>query len=518
MHDLIDALVDEGSFLEVHKRWAKEVVVGYARLEGRAVGIVANQPKFKGGVLFVDSADKAARFIWTCNAFGIPLLFLADVPGFMIGTQVERQGIIRHGAKMISAVSEATVPKISVIVRKAYGAGLYAMSGPAFDPDCTIALPSAKIAVMGPSAAVNAVFYNQLQAIEDEDARAAKRAELMEEYAEGVDLLKLASEMVIDAIVQPEDLRAELVGPLRPLRRQGPRVAGQAQRHSAGVSHDARRELLGELIDHAALFPPASMDMPEAIEADRAARDGEHAWMLGRFICPASRLGELPVAAPRLSVVLDGGEGDLEAVHDARLAGRAVELVEARIDPAWIPDTQELVQAKLGEGVEAFWELAPGRGLRGAVAAVREARAGAKIRCGGATAAPPVEAVAEFIAACRDAGVRFKATAGLHHAIRAGDAHGFLNVLAAAVFAYTDGLERRRARAAAGRGGRERLHRRCHRPRAARPSRQPRADRRGTPRPVRRLRLVLVRRAGRRPHGAGGAAGMTNVRPPIRFP
>ena len=142
MHELIDALVDEGSFLEVHKRWAKEVIVGYARLEGRVVGIVANQPKFKGGVLFVDSADKAARFIWTCNAFGIPLLFLADVPGFMIGTAVERQGIIRHGAKMISAVSEATVPKISVIVRKAYGAGLYAMAGPAFDPDATLALPT----------------------------------------------------------------------------------------------------------------------------------------------------------------------------------------------------------------------------------------------------------------------------------------------------------------------------------------------------------------------------------------
>src|SRR5687768_16205194 len=211
MRDLIEALADDGSFLEVHKRWAKELIVGYARLDGRAVGIVANQPKFKGGVLFVDSADKAARFIWTCNAFNIPLLFLADVPGFMIGTAVERQGIIRHGAKMISAVSEATVPKISVIVRKAYGAGLYAMSGPAFDPDCTIALPTAKIAVMGPSAAVNAVFYNQLQAIEDEDERAAKRAELMEEYAEGVDLLHLASEMVVDAIVQPEALRDELV-------------------------------------------------------------------------------------------------------------------------------------------------------------------------------------------------------------------------------------------------------------------------------------------------------------------
>ena len=206
-----DAVVDEDSFLEVHKRWAKEVIVGYARLEGRVVGIVANQPKFKGGVLFVDSADKAARFIWTCNAFNVPLLFLADVPGFMIGTAVERQGIIRHGAKMISAVSEATVPKLSVIVRKAYGAGLYAMAGPAFDPDATLALPSAKIAVMGPSAAVNAVFYNQLQAIEDEQEREARRAELMEEYAEGVDLLKLASEMVIDSIVQPEDLRDELV-------------------------------------------------------------------------------------------------------------------------------------------------------------------------------------------------------------------------------------------------------------------------------------------------------------------
>ena len=123
-------------------------------------------------MLFVDSADKAARFIWTCNAFNVPLLFLADVPGFMIGTQVERDGIIRHGAKMISAVSEATVPKISVIVRKAYGAGLYAMAGPAFDPDCCIALPSASIAVMGPQAAINAVYYNQLQAIEDEAERA----------------------------------------------------------------------------------------------------------------------------------------------------------------------------------------------------------------------------------------------------------------------------------------------------------------------------------------------------------
>ncbi len=175
------------------------------------MGIVANQPKHKGGVLFGDSADKAARFIWTCNAFNVPLLFLADVPGFMIGTQVERQGIIRHGAKMISAVSQATVPKISVVVRKAYGAGLYAMAGPAFEPDCCLALPSASIAVMGPQAAINAVFYNQLQAIADEAERAARVEELRREYAEDIDILHLASELVVDAVVEPASLRGELV-------------------------------------------------------------------------------------------------------------------------------------------------------------------------------------------------------------------------------------------------------------------------------------------------------------------
>ena len=209
--DLIDALIDAGSFCEVHARWAKELVVGYARIDGRAVGIVANQPRQKGGVLFVDSADKAARFILTCNAFNIPLLFLADVPGFMIGTAVERQGIIRHGAKMISAVSEATVPKVSVIVRKAYGAGLYAMAGPAFEPDCCIALPGASIAVMGPEAAVNAVFFNQIQKLADEAEREAFVAAKREEYAADIDILHLASELVIDAIVEPDDLRAELI-------------------------------------------------------------------------------------------------------------------------------------------------------------------------------------------------------------------------------------------------------------------------------------------------------------------
>ncbi len=211
MREVLDALLDADSLLEVHKRWAKELIVGYARIDGRAVGIVANQPRQKGGVLFVDSADKAARFIQTCNAFNVPLLFLADVPGFMIGTAVERQGIIRHGAKMISAVSEATVPKLSVIVRKAYGAGLYAMAGPAFEPDGCIALPSASIAVMGPQAAINAVFYNQIQAIEDEAERDAFVAAKREEYSDDIDILHLASELVIDAIVQPEDLRAEVI-------------------------------------------------------------------------------------------------------------------------------------------------------------------------------------------------------------------------------------------------------------------------------------------------------------------
>jgi methylmalonyl-CoA decarboxylase subunit alpha len=209
--ELIEALTDEGSFIEVHARWAKEVVVGFARLDGRVIAIVANQPKYKGGVLFVDSADKAARFIWTANAFNVPLLFLADVPGFMIGTDVERQGIIRHGAKMISAVSEATVPKMSVIVRKAYGAGLYAMAGPAFEPDCCIALPTASIAVMGPEAAINAVFFNQIQEIGDEGERAkfveAKRAE----YADDIDILHLSSELVVDAVIEPDDLRGELI-------------------------------------------------------------------------------------------------------------------------------------------------------------------------------------------------------------------------------------------------------------------------------------------------------------------
>lgn len=211
MHDFIDALVDEGSFFEIKKLFAQEIVTGLARLNGKPVGIVANQPRFKGGVLFVDSADKAARFINLCDAFHIPLLFLADVPGFMIGTAVERAGIIRHGAKMISAMAEATVPKISIIVRKAYGAGLYAMASSAFEPDCCLALPGAQIAVMGPEAAVNAVYSNKIQAIEDPQERQAFIMEKRKEYQEDIDIYLLASNLIVDGIVAPSDLRQELI-------------------------------------------------------------------------------------------------------------------------------------------------------------------------------------------------------------------------------------------------------------------------------------------------------------------
>jgi acetyl-CoA carboxylase carboxyltransferase component len=204
-------LLDGGDLFEIQPLWAKEVVTGFGHLGGRVVGVVANNSMFKGGVLFVDSADKATRFVQLCDAFNVPLLFLSDVPGFMVGSAVEKQGIIRHGAKMITAIAEATVPKICVVVRKAYGAGLYAMAGPGFEPDATIALPTAKIAVMGAEAAVNAVYANKIAAIEDEAERAAFVAAKREEYERDIDIVRLASELVIDAIVEPHELRAELI-------------------------------------------------------------------------------------------------------------------------------------------------------------------------------------------------------------------------------------------------------------------------------------------------------------------
>ncbi len=209
MMKVVEGIVDEGSFFEMKKLFAREIITGFARIEGKPVGIVANQPKMKGGVLFVDSADKAARFIFLCDAYNIPLLFLADVPGFMIGTQVEKQGIIRHGAKMVYAMSSATVPKICVVIRKAFGAGLYAMCGPGFDPDVTLALPSAQIAVMGPDPAVNAVYANKISELPEAD-RPAFIAEKKAEYQKDIDIQRLASELIVDGVVPGERLRDEL--------------------------------------------------------------------------------------------------------------------------------------------------------------------------------------------------------------------------------------------------------------------------------------------------------------------
>ena len=210
MYEVIDRVIDAGSWFEVKKLFAAEVIVGLARIDGRSVGIVANQPKVKGGVLMVNSSDKAARFIWLCNAFNIPLVYLSDVAGFMVGSKVEREGIIRHGAKMVFATSQATVPKISVIVRKCYGAGLYAMCGPAFEPDATLALPQGQIAIMGPEPAVNAVYYNKIMELPESERAAYVKAK-RDEYAQDVDVYKLASEMLIDDIVPGASLRAELV-------------------------------------------------------------------------------------------------------------------------------------------------------------------------------------------------------------------------------------------------------------------------------------------------------------------
>jgi acetyl-CoA carboxylase carboxyltransferase component len=211
MRKLAKGLLDDATYFEIQALWAREVTIGFGRLHGEVVGVVANNSLHKGGVLFNDSADKATRFVQLCDAFNVPLLFLCDVPGFMVGTAVEKQGIIRHGAKMITAIAEATVPKICVVVRKAYGAGLYAMAGPGFEPDATIALPTAKIAVMGAEAAINAVYANKIAAIADEAEREAFVAAKREEYERDIDIVRLASELVVDTIVEPADLRGELV-------------------------------------------------------------------------------------------------------------------------------------------------------------------------------------------------------------------------------------------------------------------------------------------------------------------
>lgn len=219
MTSFLRGIVDAGTLFQIKERYAREVITALGLLDGKPVGIVASQPGHLEGMLFVDSADKAARFMWLCDAMNLPLLYFADVPGFMIGTKVEREGIIRAGAKMLTAIAEATVPRISVVVRKAYGAGLYAFSGPGFDPDATLALPTAEIAVMAPEAAINAASFDRIGPLPENEDDAFVEARLSEHVAD-VDLLRLASEVVVDAVVQPEELRRELIMRLRYVSRK----------------------------------------------------------------------------------------------------------------------------------------------------------------------------------------------------------------------------------------------------------------------------------------------------------
>ncbi len=212
MNDVIERIVDHDSLFELQPEFGSEILTAFARIDGRPVGIVANQPAQRAGAIFPDAAGKAAEFIWKCDAYSIPLLYLCDTPGFMAGSQVEKEGILEQGKKMIYATSSATVPKQCVVVRKAYGAGIYAMSGPAYDPESTIALPSGEIAIMGPEAAINAVYANRLADIDDEEERAEREAELREEFREEIDVHRMASDVVIDEIVPPSELREELVG------------------------------------------------------------------------------------------------------------------------------------------------------------------------------------------------------------------------------------------------------------------------------------------------------------------
>jgi acetyl-CoA carboxylase carboxyltransferase component len=227
MYEIIRRIVDDGVYFDMKPQFAKTIITCFARFGGRPVGIVANQPKQLGGILDNDSADKAARFVNLCNAYGIPLLFLQDVPGFMVGTKVEAGGIIRHGAKMLYAVANATVPKITVIVRKAYGAGYYVMNGRAYEPDLIVAWPSAEISVMGAEGAVEIVFRKQ---VEEADDPAAKKAELIAGYRKVIDVYIAAKNGMIDDVIDPRETRPTIIRALemaeskrvqRPWKRNG---------------------------------------------------------------------------------------------------------------------------------------------------------------------------------------------------------------------------------------------------------------------------------------------------------
>jgi acetyl-CoA carboxylase carboxyltransferase component len=227
MYEVVRRIVDDGEWLDLKPKWARTIITCFARMGGRPVGIVASQPRQLGGILDNDSADKAARFVTLCDAFGIPLVFLVDVPGFMVGTKVEQAGIIRHGAKMLHAVASATVPKITVILRKAYGAGYYVMNGRAYEPDLIVAWPSAEISVMGAEGAVEIVMRRQVEEAEDP---AAKRAELVAAYQGLIDVYVAARNGMIDDVIDPRETRPTIVRALelsehkkveRPWRRHG---------------------------------------------------------------------------------------------------------------------------------------------------------------------------------------------------------------------------------------------------------------------------------------------------------
>ncbi|MEA2497597.1 MAG: methylmalonyl-CoA decarboxylase subunit alpha [Actinomycetota bacterium] len=209
IHKVIAAIVDDGDFFPMKPEWARSIVTGFARVGGRPVGIVANQPKFLGGALDVNSADKAARFVWLCDAFGIPLVFLMDCPGFLVGSAVEKQGIIRHGSKMLFAVSEATVPKVTVVLRKGYGAGYYVMNGRAFEPDVILAWPTAEISVMGPEGAVNIIFRKQIEAM-PEDEQVEARNNMVSVIRDQISPYVAAGWSFVDDLIDPADTRISI--------------------------------------------------------------------------------------------------------------------------------------------------------------------------------------------------------------------------------------------------------------------------------------------------------------------
>jgi acetyl-CoA carboxylase carboxyltransferase component len=227
MYALIRAIVDHGKIFDIKPRFARSIITCFARIGGKSIGVVANQPMHMGGILDGDSADKAAHFIQICDAFGVPLVFLQDVPGFMVGSKVEHAGIIRHGAKMLHVMSAATVPKLTVVVRKAYGAGYYVMSGRAYEPDLIVSWPTGEISVMG---AEGMVGIAAKKLFGDEEPSAEAKKSVVEAIQKGIDVYRVAGWGLVDDVIDPRDTRRVLAWGLelarhkrveRPKRKRG---------------------------------------------------------------------------------------------------------------------------------------------------------------------------------------------------------------------------------------------------------------------------------------------------------